>query len=244
MTEIDSIKEKMIEELWLPFIYEYSSTFYRKRKNKKMKIFTLTNDTNHNEINRFIENDLTKKELIVGWTYSILKKIRLEAFTGCTIEGCSRFEESIFSYSTLLECLPLDIMNLDFSSQDPIFEIGRIEKEVKSVEFLIKSQNEKQTDKYILIYTTLINSNQIDKSHIIRNSSSITSNDSFFFNLSDFPDIIIEQDKKLSFLENILIQILSKYNYKLNKIDKRIYHLIDSHNLIISIIFKILWWYK
>ena len=203
-----------------------------------MKIFTLTNDRNYEEITKFIENKITEKDQIIVWTYSLPKKFRLEVNTGCKVEGGSRYEESVSSTSSLTEYFPFDVINLDFSSQDPISENGRIEREIKSLEETIKLQREKQGEEkgFTLIYTTLLNSCPIDKEQVIRYSNAIQITGGSGFQLSNFQNNINEQNEKMEFIKKTLEEIFSKYSYITHKLDKANFRLSNEQKVIFSAI--------
>lgn len=222
----------MIDDLWLPTVQAGSSIFYSRRKNKKMRILTLTNDRNYQEINRLIENKITEKDNIIVWTYSLQKKFRLEAYTGCAVEGCCRYEDSASVASPLQDYLPFDTINLDFSSQNPTLENGRIEKEIKSLEETIKLQRERQEDKkgFVLIYTTLLNSHTIDKELVLRNS-----NDMQIQGINKFQNTITNQNEKMDFIEMVLEAIFLKYGYSSYKKNRKNYSISDAQKVVFSI---------
>lgn len=229
MNEIDSIKNTLIDELWLPIVREGSSILYpRLRKNKKMKVFTLTNDRNYQEIDKLLENKITEKDRIIAWSYSFRKNYRLETSTGCMVKGGCRYEESADITSTLQNYLPFDVVNLDFSSQDPIPENDRIKKEIKSLEETVRLQRHQNKNGFILIYTTVLNSYPIDKGQIVNCIQ-------LGLNLSDFHTTIMEQTQKMNFIETMLKRIFSKYDYQIHEIDKRNYEFSNSQKIIFSI---------
>ena len=158
MSEVLDLKDRLIKELWLPKTQEGSNIFFpRLKENKKMKLLTLTSDTNFQEIVEFEENNLTEKECIVVWTHSHIKKLRLETeLSPAKVLGATRYENSTLRSSfAISEHFPFDIINLDFSSQQPDLESGRIEKEIQSLEKTIRLQRECQRTGFMLIYTTL-----------------------------------------------------------------------------------------
>lgn len=197
-----------------------------------MKILTLTNDRNYQEINRLIENKITEKDKVIVWTYSHQKKFRLEAYTGCAVEGCCRYEESASITSALQDYLPFDTINLDFASQDPTLENGRIEKEIKSLEETIRLQRERQEDKkgFVLIYTTLLNLHTIDKELVLRNANGIQ-----IQGINNFQDTIENQNEKMNFIEMVLEAIFLKYGYSTYKKNRRNYSLSDAQKVVFSI---------
>ena len=168
----DTIKSQLIRELWFPFIKNAGDYFYpRKKKNKELKIFTLTSDTDYQEILCFLDHNLTIHERIIAWTNSHFKKIRLETELGpIKIKGLVTYENAILSnQAQIIQIFPFHIINLDFSSQNPNLEMGRIETEMKSIEKTIQIQKERGCP-FVLIYTTLLDTNGLNPRLIGRNS--------------------------------------------------------------------------
>lgn len=221
MTEVDSIKDQLIDRLWLPIALEGGLIFFpRLRKNKRMKLFTLTNDRNFNEIIKFENNKLTKRKQIVAWARDTFKKIRLETESIGLVLGGSLFEDSILSNSCpLVEHFPRDLINLDFSSQYPELENGRVEREISSLEKTINLQYQKRGNGFILIYTTLIDTNNIDKVTIVQTSDTIQVNGWTGLNLTNFSQVISETNAKKELIKTLVMKISQKYKYTNIKLD-------------------------
>ena len=120
MVSIESIKDELIEELWIPLIKEGAQKFYPKlKKNKKMKLLSLTDDSNFNEIIRMEEEKLNRMaEDNVLWTTNHLKRIRLETEAVGIIFSDAFYGDSIEDTSDGIPThFPRDILNLDFSFQ-------------------------------------------------------------------------------------------------------------------------------
>ena len=65
------------------------------------------------------------------WDQRYIKRIRLETESIDIVLGGSPYEQSILGNNCpLQEHFPRDIINLDFTSQDPDLGNGRIEKEL------------------------------------------------------------------------------------------------------------------
>jgi len=218
MPDINVIKDRLINELWIPTALEGAKQFKPKlRKNKKMKILTLTCDDNFNEVTKFIENKISQKGLITIWNYDRFKATRLdsEGVAG-KILGATRYEESIKGGShEVVEYFPFDILCLDFSSQDPESENGRIENEIHGLEKTIGIQRDKGQGKkgFILLYTTLVNSKELNCRILINNFDSIRVEgwrNSLVFN--GLPEIVTDHDSKVRIIESVLNQLCTKYN--------------------------------
>src|SRR3989304_2765064 len=106
------------------------------------------------------EKKLTQREDVAVWTKDTLKRIRLETESIDIVLGGSLYEQSILGNNCPLhEHFPMDIINLDFTSQDPDLGNGRIEKELESLEKTVNLQNQKQGQKLLLMNYILIDSN-------------------------------------------------------------------------------------
>lgn len=216
MVNVDALKDRLITELWLPIAIEAGTGFYPKlRKNKKMRLLSLTNDRNFNEIVRFEENKLTQREDVAVWTKDTLKRIRLETESIDIVLGGSLYEQSILGNNCpLQEHFPRDIINLDFTSQDPDLGNGRIEKELESLEKTVNLQNQKQGKNFLLIYTTIIDSCNLDKDGIVRTSDSIRINGWGGLNINNFSQPLSDENEKKAFIEEAIKGMCQKYGYR------------------------------
>jgi hypothetical protein len=240
MNNLNSLKDKLIDELWVPIsIRAGDILFPRNKKNKKMKLLTLTSDDNFNEIVQLVDKKITQNRLTVAWNHDFIKKIRLESEgIACKILGPRKYEDSISSspVEVLVE-FPFDIINLDFSSQEPELENGRIEKEVLSLENTIKLQKEKNQDKkgFLMIYTTILNSKEINCRELISNSNNIRidgwSGCLCFDSLSNNPS---NHEDKIKIIEMIFTQLSSKYNFDL-ELENNVIKLQDLNKCMLSI---------
>ena len=62
MCDLKTIKNTLLTDLWLPIIRKGGNMFYPRLKiNKKMKVLTLTTDTNFEEINELVSEKITVK---------------------------------------------------------------------------------------------------------------------------------------------------------------------------------------
>jgi hypothetical protein len=207
------MKTNLLEDLWLPFAIEGGKILYPRRRNKKMKLLTLTYAKNFKEIEMLEEKNLTEKEHITAWTSTYIVQVRLETELGpATIIGSSRYEDSITHQNfKIRDKFPFDIINLDFTSQDPYFELGRVEKELASLEMTIKLQADHDNNGFVLIYTTLLNSKDMRFSQIIDTSRSISAAQPLPINNTTFSSTIQDQSEKISCLEQLYEKICCKY---------------------------------
>lgn len=238
MDEINTVKDLLIGKMWVKTAQKGGKILFpRLRKNKNMKMFTLTNDDNYNEINKFTENKITLNRFVYAWNHDRFKALRLETEGKANMLGPTRFEETMSTSSEeIIDLFPFDILNLDFSSQDPELEVGRLEKEISSLENTIKIQKEKKQDKrgYVLFFTTLINSNELNCETLIENCNNVRIqgwNGNLRFEGN--PNNIMDIPKKVKIIESILIQLSNKYNYCI-KLEKMEYKL-NGEKLLLSI---------
>ena len=219
MPDINAIKDDLINQLWLRIAKEGGKQLIpRLRTNKKMKTLTLTNDTNYNEIPGLISSQLTQKPHVYAWNHEYFKFLRLETEgIANKVLGTTRYEDSVNESSCeLLEHFPFDLVNLDFSSQDPESENGRLEREINGIEATIKLQKERRNAKkgYVLIYTTLINSKELDCSILIQNCRSFSvSGWTQDIQFNGNPTVVTDCSTKVGIVESILNQLSEKYGY-------------------------------
>jgi hypothetical protein len=226
------IKKTLIKQLWLPIAIEGGNKLFpRLRKHKKMKLFTLT-DMDYEEIKAFEENKLTKREDSIVWNYSYQQALRLETELGKSnvlYEG--RFEDTLIEDKiSIFDNLQCEIMNLDFTSQNPSSLEGRIENEINAQYIIIHWLNKYKKNGVVLIYTTLL-----DDIEININKLSIT-----FSNNVNFTNLISDMNDKVKFINTAFDAILSNNNYRLFKSNEMILDINGSTNKIFSRAFIIL----
>lgn len=216
MVNAPSVKNELIDKFWLPTTLKWGNVLRpRLKKNKKLKLLTLTSDVSFGEVAKFEEGGLTKKEHVVAWTYSHIKKLRLETeISPARVFGPARYETCTSRSSFPIKGhFSFDMINLDFLSQDPSFEIGRVEKEMKSLEETIRLQKEMGGDIFILMYTTVLNSNDLDYTSVVQTSNNMPVLGWAGLPSEVFPGKIGEQAEKMRCIETVLSRICSKYEY-------------------------------
>jgi hypothetical protein len=237
-------KHLLLKNLWLPLAKDAGDSFFPKlRKNKKMRVFTLTDESNCEEISAMIEASLTTSEAIFGWASSMFKKARLETHREpIHVIGATRFEDCVTGDSTPIEeCFPFDILNMDFSSQNGEGYPGRIEKEMISLEVTIRMQKERISDRkgFLLIYTTKLNSQSIHSGSIKTNSDRFIIPNWAGLNTSGLPSTATVHDEKTRVIKAFIDQLPQKYGFRItaeSKISKAVTG--DEHLLSIAITFK------
>ena len=217
MIEIPSIKKQLIDELWLPIAKQGGSILYPRLKiNRKMKMLTLTHHSSCREMEEFIRNKLTKKELIIGWNKGTNEAIRLECERLESVVGGYVYEDAIHTNrSDIQDKFPFDILNLDFSSQNPELEDGRIEKEIFSLEHTINIQLNNGNKGMVLIYTTILNSKPINLTKVKQRSNNIRIQGWDGLSINGLSSRMRDNQEKIKYLEKILKQVCSKYQYEI-----------------------------
>ena len=214
---LENIKNELIDKLWLPAAKKCGILFYPRLKYKKMKVLTLTSYENFNEVELFIKNNLTEKNLIIGWNNSRLKCIRLETEGRIgKILGSTKYENSIHTDHELRGYFPFDIINLDFISQDLQEEQGRLEKEMFAVEMSIKWQALKMDGRsgYVLLFTTKLDSKDIARKIIIEHSNAIMPLNGWGgLHFNEFHETIRTHEEKINFINSFIEQIGTKYHF-------------------------------
>lgn len=216
MACVPSLKDELVNKLWLPTTQKWGNILYpRLKKNKRMKLLTLTSDVSFQDVTKFEEKELTERKYIVAWTYSHFKKLRLETeLSPAKVFGLARYETCVSNPSfSIKEYFPFDMINLDFLSQDPSFETGRVEREIGSLEDTIKLQKNRGSNSFILLYTTILNSNDLDYTSIVQTSDNMPVSGWAGLPSGEFPSKIGEQTEKMRCIETILGKMCSKYHY-------------------------------
>lgn len=219
MAEIAVIKDKLIDELWVPIAITAGKILYPRRKtNKRMKVLTLTHHSNCREADKFMRNKLTTKELVVGWNKGTNEVIRLECEKLGSVVGPYVYEDSVIERGgDVQNSFPFDILNLDFSSQNPELESGRLEREILSIEHTVDLQADKESNGMVLIYTTLSDPNPLDLDKIKQNSDNIEVVGWNGLSIDGLPSDAKDHQEQIACLKGILQQICSKYRYRYNR---------------------------
>lgn len=215
MATISATRDQFIEELWLPVSREAGSLFFpRLKKNKKMKLFTLTDGIQFKEIKRFEEEKLIQRGDAVLWVSDMFKKVRAESESvGIVFDGPICDEPVCESSCPLQSHFPASILNLDFSSQDLTLDVERVKLEFRTVEQFLQLQSKKGCVRFVLVYTTLLDSNAIDRDAMKRTSDTIRINAWNGLELGTFSDRISDKAEKELFIQEMLKQMCSKYGY-------------------------------
>lgn len=241
----DASKHRLIQELWLPLTKEAGDVFFPKlKKNKKMRLLTITEESNSEEIETLIEAGLTTNDSTYGWASSIFKKVRLEtANAPIIVIGATHYEDSIVNRpDVIVEYFPFDILNIDFYSQNVEAYGGRIEKEIASLELTIRNQKGKIGDKkgFVLIYTTKIDGYPLNCTSLKVDSDRLLIENWAGLIINGLPTPATINNDKKQIIEVVVGQILHKYGFT-PAIQIRTHQINTDNGLILSVagIFKV-----
>lgn len=216
MPNITTLKNKLINESWLPEVKEAKKLIYpRRRKNARMRLLTLTDGIEMKEIFKFEEEKLLERQEVVAWVKTMIKRSRAEAESiGNVLDGSVYDESFLGSSCSVNNHFPFDIVNLDFHSQEPANDPGRLETETEKLEVVINLQKQAGCNKFLLIYTTLLDPCDFNTSIVVRASNTVLVNNWNGLNLSGFAETISTLDEKKSFLEVFVNEVIRKHGYQ------------------------------
>lgn len=235
MADIDSLREQLIEELWIPIIKEAGAHFYRRRKNKKMKLFTLTDGVAFRELIRLEEEKLIQRGDAVLWVNNMIKAVRAETEARGIVLSGSICDEAVLDVSGQLNpSFPCDILNLDFSSQEPDSNNSSIEKELEKAEHFINLQNQKHCNGFVVLQTMIINTAALNRDGVKRGSDAMLENGWNGLTVANFTQPVSDNSQKFDFIKHVLQSLCQKYKYRILKITFST-KIIDSNQQLCSI---------
>jgi hypothetical protein len=217
---------RFINELWIPKATDLGSGLLRRaRKNKNFRVLSLSlaEDDNVSEAALMIRNGLAQRKDIFLWTCTYVKQLRLES-SGFRVIFEGRYEDIVTrSSSSVSGIFPFGIVNLDFVSQDIQECPGRCESEIESIETTFQLQRQTQTSEvpgFVLIYTTIFDSQAVDKSLIRQrlNSHSVSGWQEIDGFVLSGNAVTIEE--KAALVETVLTAIARKYSYNVMSVAK------------------------
>lgn len=217
MVNVDVLKVRLIDELWLPKIKEVAAIFYpRRKKNVKLRLFTLSDGINFNDIMKYESERLILRADIVVWIISDFhKRIRVEAENvGVILEGDIFSDTICDSTSHLCSNFPCDIVNLDFLTQESNSASQRIKSEIVCLEKNINLQNQKGVQSFLLLFTSIFDALPVEVNQIIQDSNAIQVQGWPGLSLSSFPQSISDKNQLEEFLKTSTKQICQKYGYQ------------------------------
>lgn len=239
MPNIDSIKAELIDKLWLPKVKEAKALICpRRKKNARMRLFTLTDGINLKEIFKLESENLIQKEDVVAWVQTMQKKFRVESESvDCVLDGSVYDGSFLTPASQLYDRFPFDIVNLDFNSQESMQREGRIEAEVMMIERAIQLQYQTGGRVFILIYTTILDTFDINGAEVMRVSDAIAINGWGGLGLNQFANQITDSDQKMCFLQTFIEKLMQKYGYaSRGNVENLSYDNIGGNNKLFSLV--------
>ncbi len=235
MADIDTLRNELIEEHWFPIVKEAGGHFYNRRKNKQMRLFTLSNGVVFTELIRLEAENLIKRGDAILWVSNMIKAVRAETESrGAVLSGSICDESILGATSQLNPFFPRDILNLDFPSQDSNSNNSRLERELEKSEQFMSLQNLKHCIGFVLLFTTVINNEAIN-GNIVKNNSDAMREDGWGgLALGNFPQSVVDNNQKLDFIKHILQSLCPKYKYRVLKIAHAV-KIIDNNQQLVSV---------
>lgn len=235
MADIDALRGQLIEELWLPVIKEAGNHFYKLRKNKRMKLLTLTDGVLFSELIRLEGEGLIRKGDAILWVSNMIKAVRAETESrGIVLSGAIYDEDVLGASCSVRPLFPCDILNLDFSSQDYNVNNQRIEREIEKTEQFLCLQNQKSCIGFVLLHTTIVNTQGLNRDIVKNNSDAMHENGWGGLVIGSFPQLVTDNNQKPDFMKHVFQSLCQKYRYRVLKITHTA-KIIDNNQQLISI---------
>lgn len=216
-SDISLVKDQLLDNLWIPIGQELGRVkFPRRKKNKNLKFFTLTTGFNYREIVEFVNSKICTYDIILAWTNSSTKKLRVETAVKVKVFNNAKFDEINQRRHPIGEFFPFDIMNLDYISQDDWNSGNKLLKVIKSYNDTIKQQKNKGSPAFAILFTIPIIDSPIERSQF----SGIDDVRGVIVNYNSFPETITSAQEKIDYLQNLIISLINVHGYKVIKSDK------------------------
>lgn len=214
-------KSQLVDNLWLDMVLKLGNLISprKKKSNKELKLLTLTNVNNLDEVVKFTEGKIIKRSEVFGWNSKTIPKMRLEGEGFRVVGGPTKFEKAICSDQDLRENFLFDIINLDYTSQNPEKIEGRLEDELNSIEqaiFLKYGHVNSDKTYYGILFTTMINNCNVDLLKINENSCDIRPPVWTGYTFNTFIDPLTDIQDKIQLIQMIFQQLEDKYSYTIN----------------------------
>lgn len=219
MTYLETLKDRLIKDLWVPGVMEASNFLQpRYRKNKHLTILTLTSSVNCREIEWLVEQNLTTFKEITAWTYSHHQMLALNAEGPIKVIGGRRFEDSLFrqNYNDLSDPLCYHVVNLDFVSQNPINSTRPrcLIRELITIENIIREfRGCRDLRGLVVLYTTRLTEEKIDIEELKNESDNLHKTGWRGLKLNQIPERNTKKglDYNLSCIRLMLKELVKKY---------------------------------
>lgn len=217
MVNVDTLKVRLIDELWLPKIREVAAILYPKRKkHAKLRFFTLSDGISFNDIMKYESENLILRADTAVWIISDFhKRLRVEIENvGGILEGDILSDTICDTSSQLCTVFPRDIINLDFSTQQSNSVVQRIKAEIICLEKNINLQNQKGVQSFLLLFTSIFDALPVEINPLIQDSNALQMQGWIGLSLSSFPQNISDKSQLEEFLKASVMQICQKYGYQ------------------------------
>lgn len=174
LNDFSLIKTDLVSTMWKKHIIKVGNYIAKRRKHKLLNTLTLTHSVNTSEIKQLKDDKISKKDDIVMWNCHLQVRMRLES-EGPIARGGAKFEHAIGIDPTLKENFNFDIVNLDYTSQNPRKINGRLEDELLSLEHVIINRRKCLNGKKysLILFTTMINRCDVITNAIISASNEL-----------------------------------------------------------------------
>lgn len=212
-----SSKTEIANDFWRDKFIQIGKDIAPKKKYKKLRVFSLTNSRNIEEVNILTKELLSSREDMFAWCNHSIDRYSLESESKFNeVLDAADFEETLISHSKhkVDSYFPFHILNIDFTSQTIESGAGRLEKELHSIEKILTKQKEKNGNSgWLILVTTLIDNIDVDTSIIRTNSDQYNIGPWTGITLSKKGTLNTPDDKKSIIIE-FFKQLKLKYELK------------------------------
>ncbi|GEM_PF-5356143 len=216
MVNVDALKVRLIDELWMPKIKEVVPSIYpRRKKHIELRLFTLSDGINFGEILKLETEKLITRTGAALWIASDFhKRMRVESENVGTILEGDFFADAICDASSqLCTVFPRDIINLDFSTQQTVSP-QRIKSEIICLEKNVNLQNQKGAKDFLLLFTSILDASPVEVTQIVQDSNAIQLNGWSGLTLPAFPQTITDKIQLQDLLKALALQMCQKYGFQ------------------------------
>ena len=176
--DLINLKTKIANEFWKVKFTEIGQLVEPRKKKKALKVLSLTNSRNTEEVKILTCEHISSKSNLFAWCNDSIESLSLASESKYNdIIDDTKFEETLLNCPThkIDGCFPFHIFNMDFTSQSPESANGRMEKELHSIEKVIEKQKSVNSpSSWLMLFTTLIDNKPIDADEIVRNSDTFS----------------------------------------------------------------------
>lgn len=215
MSYLDASKSAFLKDLWKPSLFDLTGS---PRRNRQLKVLTLTSPYNYEEIKFMISHRMTSWNNVVPWLDNHINGIRLDSVTGkghTRMFYGMRFEERGNRLSSLIsDFCPFDVLNLDFPSQSNKCNQGKCEREFMSLNEIIKLQRQTDSRRFLAILTTELGQYSINFNHLLRDIAA-NSGSSITAILTKCQNNVANNiDETIECINALIAQVCSDRNYR------------------------------